>query len=126
MKTILFAALMIPALAFAQAPVCTQAQAIIDRYDRMIAYEEAIGLTDNSAPRETTRRLRIQNYISAIHANMDLLQHNKCPASVLVVPASGNESKYYSEALTCATDMMRGSSPATCKIMEWKGDTAKK
>jgi hypothetical protein len=102
----------------AQSALCKQLDAHIQREEKDIAAEIASGMGDNSAPRETTRQLRISNSWSAIHVAMVNMQANHCPP----IGRDISDTTYIVAALACATDRLAGatSSPPSCNRTDWK------
>jgi hypothetical protein len=85
---------------------------------KLIASERAEGISDNSAPRETMRVIKINNYLQVINMNLMLMKEAKC--SLRKKPITMGE--YMKEALECQLAQMKGEkdSPA-CKMESWKG-----
>lgn len=102
--------------AFAQ-QVCADFDTAIDSSLKSIALEKARGIGDDSAPRETNRRVRISNELAMIQMNLSLMAQNKC--APLRSPI--NDSGYMSNAMECITARMQDqTSPPACEFKEWK------
>lgn len=100
------------------APPCDGFDQAIEASLKEIAYQTAMGVADNSAPRESSRQARIANELQLIQIHLDLAARNQCP----VRRAPINEAKYLSEALSCQVAIVRGDKdPASCKRESWSG-----
>lgn len=113
------ATMLASSVATAQSVLCRQLEGQIRLAEMNMAAEFAEGVGDNSAPRETTRQLRIGNQWAAVQAHLATMQANSCaPISRAI---SG--SRYIGAALACSTDRLRGqSNPESCKRSTWKAD----
>lgn len=104
------------ASAYAQ-PNCGMFQQSIDESLKRIATERVGGLVDNSAPRETMRKVAISNEIGMMQLNIQLMTLNKCALPGAPLDAS----VYLSDALGCENALLKGEkdSPA-CDKKTWK------
>ncbi|MBL8518213.1 MAG: hypothetical protein JNM76_14725 [Betaproteobacteria bacterium] len=101
---------------------CDRLAKSADLQERYIAMEHVSGMGDDSAPRETNRRLRIQNALTAQQSNLFMMAQLKCPMPDLVSSSTGPDSKYYGEAVLCGIERQRGNASAeACKIQNWTG-----
>jgi hypothetical protein len=101
---------------------CASFDTAINSALKLISRERAGGITDNSAPRETMRAAKINNYLQVISINLMLMKENRCPLRKR--PISLGE--YMKEALECELAQMKGEKdPPTCKLDTWKGEDAK-
>jgi hypothetical protein len=99
--------------------LCSQLDSHIRQEQKLIASETAQGFGDNSAPRETSRQLRISNSWAAISVAMLNMQANRCPA----LGRDVSDVAYLIPAMNCATDRMRASPssrPESCNLENWQ------
>jgi hypothetical protein len=100
---------------------CKELAAAIADSEKAIAGQFSQGIGDDSAPRETTRQLRVSNELAAIQINLVLMERQKCPLPTDPVDTHG--TVYLSPALDCARITMSGT-PAeakeACNTSNWK------
>lgn len=108
---------------YAAQPLCNEFEAALDDYLKLTAKTYVEGIGDNSAPRETTRLLQVNNYLQLANMNLTLLNQNKC--AVRSTPIS--HFKYLSEAMACNLAMLERSDEKdlACDMSRWKGDVKK-
>lgn len=100
---------------------CKELAAAIADSEKAIARQFAQGVGDDSAPRDTTRQLRVSNELAAIQINLMLMERQKCPLPTDPIDTHG--TVYLSPALDCARIAMNGT-PAeakeACNTSDWK------
>lgn len=96
---------------------CSAFEGLIDGSLKNMALEVAMGIGDNSAPRETNRLLRINNELQSINAYLTLMTQNKCPPVKYAISAA----PYSIQAAECrlATLNSEDKSPA-CDMKNWQ------
>jgi hypothetical protein len=107
MKRTIFGVLLVAACGFAQAADKVSAQqgpcdalaGEVEASVKELAYYSINGTLDDSAPRETNRKLQKVVASNLIQSNLVLMQANKCPMPKLPI----YESAYRSAALKCFT-----------------------
>ena len=101
----------------AGSPVCSKLAADYDQVDKALALTFAEGLGDNSAPRDTTCKIEESNDLSRASMMLTLMQAHHCP----MPDHAPSDTRYMSDALTCATDMLRsGAEAPSCKTDTWQ------
>ena len=88
--TLLYFSLSVPCAVFAQAN-CDQLQAAIEDEMKEVSFHSLSGVTDNSAPRQTNRKLEQLVQIGMIQINLTLMQASKC--NMPKVPVQGKAYK---------------------------------
>ncbi|MFZ6745254.1 hypothetical protein ACO0LC_18675 [Undibacterium sp. JH2W] len=101
---------------------CEQLSIAVEGGVKELAYYEMTGILDNSAPRETNRKLNQVLQMGAIQANLLLMQANKCVLPKLPI----SETAYRANALQCelasgrASRSKEGNTPlAECDRAAW-------
>lgn len=114
-----FAAALLSAQALASEPdICSRFNSAIERSQKQIAIEMSDGMFDNSAPRETSRRLSINNELLLMGMNFSLLSQNKCKPST--DPVVFSFPGYFTAAMECRTDQISGKKDSEkCKRENW-------
>jgi hypothetical protein len=87
-----------------------------------MALTYAQGVGDNSAPRETLRRLEMQLDQQREQMQIEMMIAERCPS----LPMDLRQGfQYLSPALKCTTARLKNDSAATqlCMMSEWKADT---
>lgn len=83
--------------AMAQSICAPISESIENRLKKIASELYGEGMTDNSAPRETNRLLRVQNEIGMISVEVNLMAQNKCPPLKEPIDAA----YYASTAMQC-------------------------
>jgi hypothetical protein len=96
--------------------LCQQLENSIEPTIKAVAMIKAGGFSDNSAPRETSRQIQVNNELQLISMHLTLLAQNKCPPRSTPV----DPSIYMMDALECATATGKGREVA-CDMRTWKG-----
>ena len=123
MKRTIFGVLLVAACGFAQAAdskspsgVCEGLAAEVDASLKELAYYSIDGTFDDSAPRETNRKLQKVIASNLIQANLTLMQANKCALPKLPI----YENAYRSAALKCFTvDQPKDGVAPECIRSKW-------
>jgi len=98
------------------ATTCTILAGQFDKFEKEMASSDIDGLLDNSAPRATLRAMEINNSLIQAQIAIDLLKAKACPLPSHV-PTS---STYFSSALSCKNDQMKGVKDSeSCKRENW-------
>jgi hypothetical protein len=136
----LLLALVVPAIAFGQAPpkVATQptvppkaklsaCDSFTKSVEQSLKYIDMVSvddLTDNSAPRATVSNIKINSELLLISMNLQLARDNGCPARKDPIRTNA----YLGSAMKCKTDRLAASlkgdksSPAICDTDSWQAD----
>jgi len=96
---------------------CAMFEGYVDISLKNMAFEEAMGMGDNSAPRETIRLLRINNELQSINAHLALMAQHKCPPVKYTI----STAPYRIQAAECRLAQLKGEdkSPA-CDMKNWQ------
>lgn len=96
--------------------LCEECEKSIDHSLKLIASYYADGIADDSAPRETSRQLKMNNEYFKIMINLQLMESNNCKP----INHTLNYTKYLKDAIECATQKLMGNydSPE-CDINSW-------
>jgi hypothetical protein len=78
--------------------LCKSAESLIEDHLKSIAYDSVAGITDNSAPRETNRQLKVVAATNQIQIQQLHMQSLQCPA----IQWSISHSAFTSAALGCS------------------------
>lgn len=96
---------------------CSTFEGAIDVSLKNMALEEAMGIGDNSAPRETNRLLRMNNELQAINAHLMLMAQNKCPP----IRYTLSTAPYRIQAAECKLATLKGEDkPPACEMKNWQ------
>jgi hypothetical protein len=97
--------------------VCSKLSVDYDQVEKSLALTYAEGVGDNSAPRDTSRKIEESNDLSRAFMMLTLMQAHHCE----MPDHAPSEMRYMSNALTCATDMLRsGADAPSCKTGTWQ------
>ena len=114
--------LLVAACGFAQAAdskpqggVCEALATEVESSLKELAYYSVNGNFDDSAPRETNRKLQKVVAANLIQANLALMQANKCAMPRLPI----YESAYRSAALKCLTAEQTDTAAPECIRTKW-------
>lgn len=88
----------IPVLNESTKAMCKSAESLIEDHLKSIAYDSVAGITDNSAPRETNRQLKVVAATNQILIQQLHMQSLHCPA----IQWSISHSAFTSAALNCS------------------------
>jgi hypothetical protein len=118
-------AIMLPYSAIAATPTteptmsgrCSKLKSQWKSIEQEMADREAEGITDNSAPRATLRATEDSNDLAKAQIILTLSQAYKCP----LPPSAPSYINFFSNALSCRTDVMKGASNSPkCDRSSWK------
>lgn len=97
--------------------ICSKLAADYDQVDKSLALTFAEGVGDNSAPRDTSRKIEESNELSRASMMLTLMEAHHCP----LPDHAPSETRYMSNALTCSTDILRsGADAPSCKTDTWQ------
>jgi hypothetical protein len=98
--------------------VCSKLGGDYDQVEKSLALTYAEGVGDNSAPRDTSRKIEESNDLARASMMLTLMQAHHCS----LPDHAPSHARYMSNALTCATDMLRsgGEVPPSCKTETWQ------
>jgi hypothetical protein len=103
--------------AAASSGTCASLARDYDQVDKSLALTYAEGIGDNSAPRETNRRIENSNDLARASIIVTLMQTHHCA----MPDHAPNVIRYLSEALTCSTDRLKGTQdPPSFKTDSWQ------
>jgi hypothetical protein len=118
MKVILTLALTVisgPSRVFAQS-ACAPFTEAIEYSLKMIAFERAHTVGDNSAPRATLTAIEVSNWLKRLEINLMLMKESKCPLPTEPIPLSA----YVLDALNCSIQQAKGIANAPeCDDSKW-------
>jgi hypothetical protein len=101
----------------ASGAVCGKLSADYDQVEKALALTYAEGVGDNSAPRDTSRKIEESNDLARASMMLTLMQAHHCQ----MPDHAPSDMRYMSNALTCATDMLRsGADAPSCKTDTWQ------
>jgi len=110
-------ALAAPGAPAASSSTCSGLAKSYDQVEKSLAMTYAEGVGDNSAVRETNRQTENSNDLAKASIVISLMQAHHCTLPDHA-PTMGT---YISDALTCATDRLKGSADApSCKMENWR------
>jgi hypothetical protein len=110
-------ALAAPAASAASGSTCSGLAKSYDQVEKSLAMTYAEGVGDNSAVRETNRQTENSNDLAKASIVISLMQAHHCTLPDHA-PTMGT---YISDALTCATDRLKGTADApSCKMENWQ------
>ena len=97
--------------------VCSKLAGDYDQAEKSLSMTYAEGVGDDSAPRETYRQIENSNDLARASMMLTLMQAHHCA----LPDHAPSEATYLSNALTCTTDRLKGTSdPASCKFENWQ------
>lgn len=103
--------------ASASSGVCASLGTEYDGIEKSLASTYAEGVGDDSAPRETNRRVEASNDLMRASMVLTLMQAHHCS----LPDHSPSVARYLAPALTCATDRLKGTAePPSCDESTWK------
>jgi hypothetical protein len=106
-----------PAASAASGSTCSGLTKSYDQVEKSLAMTYAEGIGDNSAVRETNRQTENSNELAEASIVISLMQAHHCTLPDHA-PTMGT---YISNALTCATDRLKGTADApSCKMESWQ------
>jgi hypothetical protein len=88
-----------------------------DQIEKGMALTWAEGVGDNSAPRDTSRKIEQSNFLARASMMLTLMQAHHCQ----LPDHAPSDARYMSNALTCSTDLLRsGADAPSCKMDTWQ------
>jgi hypothetical protein len=106
-----------PVPAAASSGVCASLAHDYDQVEKGMALTWAEGVGDNSAPRDTGRKIEASNFLARASMMLTLMQAHHCQ----MPDHAPSDGRYMSNALTCSTDLLRsGADAPSCKMETWQ------
>lgn len=95
--------------------ICSELMTQFDNTEKSIAYSVTDGILDNSAIRSQVRATETGNALLEAQIVIELMKSRSCP-----LPSHAPTSAtYFSAALACKTDSIKGGNPPSCAREKW-------